>query len=59
MNKEKSNTDWSVKLLENGGKLVGSSNYHFELLQVGNVYEKIKKEFYLVHNIYSLMKKIN
>ncbi len=52
------NTDWSKKLLKNGGKLKGSAKYHLQLLQTDSVYDKLKKDFYLAHNITSLIEKI-
>ena len=50
--------DWSTALLKNGGKLIGSANYHLELLRTENIYSKWKKDFYKAHNIASLLKKI-
>lgn len=58
MNNGKVNSDWSIKLLKNGGKLVGSAKYHFEMLQTENVYEKLKLDFYKAHDITSLLEKI-
>ena len=58
MSKTSENTDWCAVLLENGGRLKGSANYHLELLQMTNVYDKWKKDFYKVHNISTLLENI-